>query len=195
MKGNDSENSLLPQPTSNEASVPDSLRHAIQHMFGVVHSVILTLITFGLVSWFPSFTTWSFTLLGCIILPILSFVLTLFCNWCVSYVTKGSVTVRSLLRSAWMPPLGIFCSTVLLLPLKVMQSSGLGPLNMMVATSIFVNAVLVWILQVYSSRPQQSVTKQHGDTDISVSPASRPQRLPHHSSISPNTVSDGSSPT
>jgi hypothetical protein len=190
MKGNDSENTVLPQPGLAETSVPNYLRHAIQHMFGIVHSVILTLITFGLVSWVPSFISWSFTLLGCIILPLLSFILTLFCNWCVSYVTEGSVTVRSLLRSAWMPPLGIFCSTVLLLPLKVMQSSGLGPLNMMVATSIFVNAILVWILQVYSSRPQLAVGLRKSDYHDS----SRPQSQPH-SSISPSIVSDGSSPT
>lgn len=128
-----------------------TLRYAIRQTFGVVHAVLLTLITFGLVSLFPAFTHWSFSLLGCVILPIVSAGLTCLGNWCVGYATDGSADPASVLRTVWIPPLGIFCATLFLLPLEMMRSSGLGPFNAMVASSIVVNAVIVWILQVYST--------------------------------------------
>jgi hypothetical protein len=132
----------------------DSLNYAIRLTFGIVHSVILTLITFGLVSWYPSFSHWSFTLLGCIVLPLISFVLTCFATGCVLYVRNGEVSVSAAMQNSWIPPLGIFSVSLFILPLKMMQSTGIGPLNMLIATSIFVNAILVCVLQVYAVQPR-----------------------------------------
>lgn len=130
-----------------------SVHYAIRVTFGIVHSVILTLITFGLICWFPSFSRWSFTLLGCIVLPIVSFLLACFSTGCVLYVRNGELTTVSVVQNSWMPPLGIFCVSLFIMPLEMMQSTGIGPLNMLIATSIFVNAILVCILQVYATRP------------------------------------------
>ena len=154
MKGNDSET--------------DTLRYSIRHMFGIVHAVILTLVTFGLVSWFPSLTKFSFGLLGCLLLPALSAALTFFCNWCVEYVCDGTTDIASILKKCWLPPLGIFCASIILLPLEMMQSTGLGPLNMLIATSIFVNGIIVWLLQVYaSSGPYSSSVEENSSVGSS----------------------------
>jgi hypothetical protein len=134
----------------------DSLNYAIRLTFGIVHSVILTLITFGLVSWYPSFSHWSFTLLGCIVLPLISFLVACFATACVVYVRNGEVSIQGALKNSWIPPLGIFCVSLFILPLKMMQSTGIGPLNMLIATSIFVNAILVCVLQIYASQLHSS---------------------------------------
>jgi len=142
----------------------DSLNYAIRLTFGIVHSVILTLITFGLVSWYPSFSQWSFTLLGCIVLPLISFVLTCFATACVLYVRNGEVSISGAVQNSWIPPLGIFSVSLFILPLEMMQSTGIGPLNILIATSIFVNAILVCILQVYATRsgtgPEPTIISQ-----------------------------------
>jgi hypothetical protein len=44
----------------------------------------------------------------------------------------------------------------------MMRSTGIGPLSTLVATSIIMNAITVWILQVYSSPDDSS--------DLSLSP-------------------------
>jgi len=134
----------------------DALQYAIRHTFGVVHAVILTLITFGLIIWFPSLTHWSFTLLGCLILPGLSFLLTCFCTACIQYVCEGKTVGTRILKGAWVPPLGIFIVTLFILPLEMMQSTGVGPLSALMATSIFMNGVTAWLLQVYASSSSES---------------------------------------
>lgn len=128
-----------------------SLSYVMRHTFGVVHAVILTLITFGLVVWFPSVSEWSFSMLGCIVLPSISAALTYFCSACVEYTCEGKVSPSAILRRVWMPPLGIFLVSLVILPLQMMQSARVGPLSMLIATSIVVNGIVVWLLQVYSS--------------------------------------------
>lgn len=145
-------------------------------MFGIVHAVILTLVTFGLVSWFPSFTKFSFSMLGCVLLPTLSAALTFFCNWCVEYVCDGAADITTVLKTCWLPPLGIFCASIILLPLEMMQSTGLGPLNVLVATSIFVNGIVAWLLQVYASRRHSS------------SPAAEHQPVEENSSVGSSPI-------
>ena len=129
----------------------DSLRYAIRHTFGIVHAVIITLITFGLIILFPSLKNWSFTFLGCILLPLISCLLTAFCNACIYYVCEGNAVPSRFLKRVWVPPLGIFTITLFILPLKMMQSTGIGPFSTLMATSIFMNGVVAWLLQVYAS--------------------------------------------
>lgn len=128
----------------------DPLFYAMQHTFGIVHAVTLTLITFGLICTFPSLMDWSFSLLGCILLPAISFGLTFLCTGCIQYVCKGSTHIASILRTAWIPPLGIFILNLLILPLKLMRG-GAGPFSVLMATSILINGISTWLLQVYSS--------------------------------------------
>ena len=132
------------------------IRYAIRQTFGLVHAVLLTLITFGLVALVPVFV-WSFSILGFLFLPAISAGLTCLGNWCVAYVADGTADGAAILRTAWIPPLGVFCATLFLLPLEMMRASGLGPFNPMVATSIVVNAVVVWVLQVYSTSKRPTV--------------------------------------
>jgi hypothetical protein len=147
-----------------------SIHYAIRVTFGIVHAVILTLITFGLICWFPSFSHWSFTLLGCIVLPLVSFLLACFSTGCVLYVRNGELTAAGVLQNSWIPPLGIFCVSLFILPLEMMQSTGIGPLNMLIATSVFVNALLVCVLQVYAARvetPAHSSSPSVSPSDLS----------------------------
>lgn len=126
----------------------ETVQYALRLTFGVVHAVVLTLCTFGLVLWFPSFGQWSFSLLGCIVLPALSALLTVGCTACVQVVSATDPpTWQSVLRRAWMPPLGIFCASLFILPLERIQSEPIGPLSVLMATSICLNAILVAILQ------------------------------------------------
>jgi len=134
----------------------ESIRYAIRHTFGIVHAVILTLFTFGLVVWFPSLTHWSFTFLGCILLPAISFFLTCFCTACIQYVCEGMYDTTSVLKRGWIPPFGIFMITLFILPLEMMQSTGIGPFSALIATSIFMNGIAAWLLQVYASSSELS---------------------------------------
>uniref|UniRef100_A0A6C0JVG9 Uncharacterized protein n=1 Tax=viral metagenome TaxID=1070528 RepID=A0A6C0JVG9_9ZZZZ len=152
------------------------LNYAIRLTFGLVHAVILTLITFGLIVWFPSFSGWSFALLGCIVLPFISSLLSILCTGCVQYVCDGAVDNAAILKSFWIPPLGIFCASLFILPLEML--GGGGPLNALIATSVVINAFITGILQVYSVMPMSEVSVD-------------PKLLIAHSS----TGSDISSPT
>ncbi len=98
-------------------------------------------------------------------LPILSAGLTLFCSACIQYTSQGSYDLKSVLRTFWIPPLGIFCTSVFILPLEMMQSEVLGPLNALIATSILVNGVLVLLLQVYASGKCLSQSESDSDSD------------------------------
>jgi len=136
------------------------LNYAIQLTFGLVHAVILTLITFGLIVWFPSFSGWSFALLGCLVLPVISAILSVLCTTCVQYVCDGNINIPHVLKSFWIPPVGIFCISLFILPLEMLPSVGTGPINSLIATSVVMNALITGILQVYSTRtePQSPLT-------------------------------------
>ena len=61
--------------------------------------------------------------------------------------------MKRILKTAWIPPLGIFCMNAMLIPLEMMPSAGLeGPITSVVATSIVANFVLSVILQVYAAK-------------------------------------------
>jgi len=130
------------------------LNYAIQLTFGLVHAVILTLITFGLIVWFPSFSGWSFALLGCLVLPFISAILSVLCTTCVQYVCDGTINISHVLKSFWIPPVGIFCISLFILPLEMLPSVGTGPINSLIATSVVMNALITGILQVYSTRTE-----------------------------------------
>ena len=144
MNGNETDGDLLDIQTVQ-------LHYAIRLTFGLVNAVLLTLITFGLIVWIPSFSHWSFSLLGCLILPILSLCLTGICTGSVQYVCEGHIHIQTLLQSCWIPPLGIFCISLFILPLEMRNIRAFGPLNILIATSIVMNAIVTAILQVYTS--------------------------------------------
>jgi hypothetical protein len=114
------------------------LRYSILHTFGLVHAFILTLIAFGLVSWFPSFHFWP--LLSCILLPSISLLIGIGCAACVDYVCESHATVQSSLRKGWMPAVGVFCGSLFMLPIGA------------VAPLIALHGIVAWLLQVYSLR-------------------------------------------
>jgi len=134
--------------TGNES---DSLRYAMKHTFGIVHAVLLTLFSFGV-------SSWSFPLLGYFLFPLVSLVLTMICSASVQYVCDGEVHIPSILQKAWIPPLGVFCISLFILPLEMMKSVRIGPFSTLIATSIVMNAIVVWILQVYSSPDSESTS-------------------------------------
>ena len=134
------------------------LDYAIRITFGIIHGVLLTLSSFVICLYFPSLSHILFALLGCIMAPSISFILTVFCNASVEYVSKSTMTTEHILSTAWIPPFGIFCMNLILLPLEMMPSIGTvhGPYTIVVATSIFVNFLLSIVLQVYAARNLQT---------------------------------------
>ncbi len=124
--------------------------------FGVVHAALLTLIGLSLAVLVPSFNHFLFSLYGCVLAPLSSFLLCAFCNACLEYCARSSVTVQSVLSTAWIPSVGVFCVSLLILPLEMMPSLGFhGPINTLVATSVVLNFFVAGILQVYAARRLQ----------------------------------------
>jgi len=133
---------------TNTLAIAGGLRYAILHTFGLVHAVLLTLLSFAFMVWTPA---WA--LLACTGLPAISFGLGIGCAWWTQYVCEGAATVRDAIRCGWAPALGVLCAGLFLLPLEVLKSA--GP-TVLVSTSIGVNAIVAWILQVYSLRYSSS---------------------------------------
>lgn len=137
-----------------------NLEHAIRITFGIVHASLLTLFSFGLALLSPALTQFLFGLFGCILAPGLSFGLTLFCNACVRYIHEASHEVAEhvpLLTGSWIPPVGVFLVSLLILPLEMMPSLGFsGPLTALAATSVAVNFLISLLLQVYVARRFQA---------------------------------------
>ena len=138
-----------------EGNTFPELDYAIRITFGIIHGVILTLSSLGMCLYIPSLSHILFALLGCVMAPLLSLILTIFCNAAVEYVSTSKMTMEHILSSAWIPPFGIFCMNLILLPLEMMPSMG-GPYTSIVATSIFANFLLSILLQVYAARGLQS---------------------------------------
>jgi hypothetical protein len=131
----------------------DTIQYAVRMTFGIVHAVILTLFSLGISLYIPSLSHILFALLGCFVAPSVSLCLTIFCTGCVEYVSQSTITMKRILKTAWIPPLGIFCMNTMLIPLEMMPSAGLeGPITSVVATSIVANFILSVILQVYAAK-------------------------------------------
>jgi hypothetical protein len=131
----------------------DDIQYALRITFGIVHGVLLTLCSFGLALFFPSLSRFLFTLFGFIIAPLLSFVLTILCNGCIQYVSQATLTITRILKTSWIPPLGVFCTNLVLLPLELMPS--FGPITIILITSILVNLIVTILLQIYAARDIQ----------------------------------------
>ena len=139
-----------------EGNTFPELDYAIRITFSIIHGVILTLSSLGICLYIPSLSHILFALLGCIVAPFISLLLTIFCNAAVEYVSRSTMTLEHILRTAWIPPFGIFCMNVVLLPLEMMPSMGTeGPYTSVVATSIFVNFLLSILLQLYAAKGVQ----------------------------------------
>lgn len=139
-----------------EPSMADQVDYALRITFAVVHAVLLTLCGLGLAYAVPSLSQFLFGLYGCILAPCISWLLTLFCNGCLQYVGESRVTPQRCLARSWIPPLGIFCLSLLILPLEMMPSLGFtGPLNSLLVTSVVGNFILAFVLQLYAVRLSQ----------------------------------------
>lgn len=142
-----------------EGNTFPELDYAIRITFGVIHGVILTLSSLGICLYIPSLSHILFALLGCIVAPLISLILTVFCTASVEYVSTSRMTMEHILSNAWIPPFGIFCMNVILLPLEMMPSMGTeGPYTSVVATSIFANFILSILLQIYAAKGVQAST-------------------------------------
>ena len=145
----------------------DDIQYALRITFGIVHGVMLTLFSFGLALFFPSLSQFLFALFGCVVIPTMSFLLTIFCNMCIEYVSQSTLTVARILKTAWIPPLGVFCVNLIILPLEMMPSLGFtGPINTLLITSILMNFVLTTILQVYAARDVQEESSKSLGTSV-----------------------------
>ena len=153
----------------------DDIQYAIRITFGIVHGVIITLLSFLLAILFPSLSHFLFGLFGCVVAPLMSFVITLFCNTCVEYVSKSSITATSILNTSWIPPLGVFCCSLLVLPLEMMPSLGFtGPITILVATSVTLNFIVTTLLQIYTARRIQERAEIEVKTPYSSAASSPP---------------------
>lgn len=141
----------------------DQMLYAIRLTFGIVHGVILTLFSFGISLYIPSLSHILFALLGCVVAPCLSLLLTVFCNACVEYVSQSTVTVERILRTAWIPPLGIFCVNLILMPLEMMPMS-IGTIPNLVAASVVANCITSILLQIYAAKDIQTYSSKSGDS-------------------------------
>jgi hypothetical protein len=135
----------------NTSRSSTDIQYALRITFGIVHGVIITLFSFGFALFLPS----GFALFGCILTPLLSLALTIFCNGCIEYVSQSSLNVTRILKTAWIPPLGVFCANLLLLPLEMMPFGFTGPIHILLITSILVNFVLTILLQIYAAKDIQ----------------------------------------
>lgn len=145
----------------NTSSKPtDDIHYALRITFAIVHAVILTLCSFGLALFFPNLSQ----LLGCVIIPMLSLVMTIFCNGCVEYLAQSTLSVSRILKTAWIPPLGVFCVNLIILPLEFLPA--VGPINTLVVTSIVVNFLLTTVLQVYAAKDIQESSSKSGGSSV-----------------------------
>lgn len=139
-----------------------AIEYVIRMTFGLVHGVILTLFSFGIALYIPSLSHTLFALLGCIMAPCVSLILAIFCNACVEYVSQSTMTVERILKTAWIPPLGIFCVNLLLLPLEMMPTGLSGYITSLMATSVIANFLVASILQVYAAKAMSYSSKSAG---------------------------------
>jgi hypothetical protein len=145
----------------------DDVQYAVRITFGIVHGVLLTVFSFCLALLFPSLSHFLFELFGCIVAPLISFLLTLFCNGCVEYVSHSTVTATHILKTAWIPPLGVFCCSLLILPLEMMPSLGFhGPITTLVGTSVALNWIITTLLQIYAAKDiQRALPSSNSSSD------------------------------
>jgi hypothetical protein len=152
-------NQDLPPAALSEAATapPPAIDYAVRLTFGVVHATLLTLFSFALAFLVPSFSHFLFSLFGCILAPLLSLLLAAFCNACVEYVSTSTLTWKRILKGAWLPALGVFGVSLLILPLEMMPQLGFrGPVNTLVVTSIVANFIVTALLQVYVAKEIQT---------------------------------------
>lgn len=172
---------------------PATIFYALRLTFGVVHGVILTLFSFALALFFPAFSQFLFGLFGFIVAPLISLLLTIFCNACVAYVSQTPMTPARILKTAWIPPFGVFCTSLILLPLEMMPSLGFqGPMTTLVATSVCVNCIITAILQVYAAKHIQTTVNVKESSSPSP-PSPSPPPSSNQSSSDDDELSDGSS--
>jgi hypothetical protein len=132
----------------NTSSHPtDGIHHVLRITFAIVHGVMLTVFSFGLTLFLPAY------MLIYVAAPLISLALAIFCNGCVEYVSQSTLTLAHILKTAWIPPLGIFCVNLFLLPL---------PVNTLVISSIVANCILATLLQVYAAKDVQASSKSSG---------------------------------
>lgn len=138
---------------AERVAAKNQIEYAIRTTFGVVHGVLLTTISLALAMWFPSLSHFLFGLFGFVVAPLCSLALTFLCNVCVRYVATFRIELRESLRNAWIPPLGILVVALILLPLEMMPSLGFpGPLNILAASFVATNCILVTLLQIYAAK-------------------------------------------
>ncbi len=141
----------------NRASNLDGVHYALRITFGIVHGVVLTLISFGLALVFPSLSQFLFGLFGFVIAPCLSFCLTLVCTACVQFVSRSNINLKQILQYSWAPPLSVFLIALIILPLEMMPRLGFhGPLNTLAATFVLVSFITTTLLQIWVARCIQS---------------------------------------
>ncbi len=128
------------------------VNNVIRITFGFVHSILITLVGFGLALLYPSLTTLLFGLVGFILLPVLSCLFGWLCNLCVLYVTTQTYSYREAFRTAWLPGLGVFCVSLLVIPLEYTQIALFHDINLMFGLSLMGNALITALLQIYASR-------------------------------------------
>jgi len=134
---------------------PD-INYAIRITFGVVHGVLLTLLSFCAAMLYPSLSHLLFSLFGFIVAPAMSLCLAIMCNLCVNYVSQSGLTVADSLKTVWIPPLGVFVVALILLPLEMIPHLFQDPLSILAISFVSVNCFLAALLQVYAAKRIQT---------------------------------------
>ncbi len=130
--------------------------YAIRITFGVVHGVILTLFSFCAALLYPSLSHLLFSLFGFVVAPLMSLCLAVVCNLCVNYVSQSGLTVADSLKTAWIPPMGVFVVALVLLPLEMIPHLFDDPLSILAITFVIVNGFLTTLLQIYAAKSIQT---------------------------------------
>ena len=142
-----------------------NLHYAIRIAFGVTHGVLLTLFSFCAALLYPSLSHLSFGLFGFIIAPTFSLILTIACNSCVNYVSQSNLTVGHILKSAWIPPFGVFVLAAILMPLELMPNLFRNTaLSTLAVTFVGMTCILTTLLQVYAAKGIQISSGSSGPT-------------------------------
>ncbi len=137
----------------NSVEITDTkMQYSLRLTVGILHGTLLTLLSFLVVLLVP------FALFGFVLVPLLSLFLTICCNVFIEYISGKTITLKSTLQGSWIPPLGIFCASCVVYPLKFMPP--IGPVSALLATSIILNCILAAFLQIYVTRKNQSSSSE-----------------------------------
>jgi hypothetical protein len=143
------------------------LEYAIRLIFGIVHSIFISLIGLGLALLFPSLTTILFGLVGFIFLPILSMILSCLANASIIYISnKRKIDWQRAVQWSWYPAIGIMGISICVLPLEYIHPNFFGDVNLMFGMFLIGITITSFLLQVYAGLRVQTSSASSGSSPM-----------------------------